>query len=234
MVDIDEEVLQDLYTWVDQIPLSRPKKNICRDFADGVMMAELIKHYFPKYLDLHNYQSASGTDQKRKNWMLLNRKAFKKLNFELSQDVIDNLSKSKPGTIERVLLLLRTKIDRDMFEKKQYSDRPEADQNPPAVNPASNTPGRAPNSRLPASRVVAPTAPVKKSGSVQNISQPDFVPRLAYEEKVQESLAKDETLEILNAKVRRLEHLLHLKDIRIDDLQARIEEARPCGVRVKK
>ena len=24
-----------LYNWVDEIPLSRPKKNIARDFADG-------------------------------------------------------------------------------------------------------------------------------------------------------------------------------------------------------
>jgi hypothetical protein len=28
-----------LYNWVDEIPLSRPKKNIARDFADGGMAA---------------------------------------------------------------------------------------------------------------------------------------------------------------------------------------------------
>ncbi len=33
--DMDEEDLEDLYNWVDDIPLSRPKKNIARDFADG-------------------------------------------------------------------------------------------------------------------------------------------------------------------------------------------------------
>jgi len=33
--EIDDAVLQELYTWVDQIPLSRPKKNLNRDFADG-------------------------------------------------------------------------------------------------------------------------------------------------------------------------------------------------------
>lgn len=27
--------LQALYEWVDSVPLSRPKKNIARDFADG-------------------------------------------------------------------------------------------------------------------------------------------------------------------------------------------------------
>ena len=32
---MDEELLEDLYSWVDGIPLSRPKKDIRRDFSDG-------------------------------------------------------------------------------------------------------------------------------------------------------------------------------------------------------
>lgn len=32
---MDEDSLQELYTWIDEIPLSRPKKNITRDFSDG-------------------------------------------------------------------------------------------------------------------------------------------------------------------------------------------------------
>ncbi len=32
---IDEEELQLVYQWVDTINLSRPKKNIARDFSDG-------------------------------------------------------------------------------------------------------------------------------------------------------------------------------------------------------
>ena len=30
---LSEEELQDIYTWVDQIPLSRPKRNIARDIS---------------------------------------------------------------------------------------------------------------------------------------------------------------------------------------------------------
>lgn len=33
--DLDDESLQELYTWIDEIPLSRPKRNIARDFSDG-------------------------------------------------------------------------------------------------------------------------------------------------------------------------------------------------------
>ncbi len=32
---IPDEELEALYMWVDGIPLSRPKKNLSRDFADG-------------------------------------------------------------------------------------------------------------------------------------------------------------------------------------------------------
>ena len=31
---ISEEEMQEVYNWVDEIPLSRPKKNIARDFSD--------------------------------------------------------------------------------------------------------------------------------------------------------------------------------------------------------
>jgi CH-like domain in sperm protein len=38
MVDapkLSEEEMQMIYNWVDEIPLSRPKRNIARDFSDG-------------------------------------------------------------------------------------------------------------------------------------------------------------------------------------------------------
>ena len=33
--DLDEDALEEIYSWIDKIPLSRPKKNIARDFSDG-------------------------------------------------------------------------------------------------------------------------------------------------------------------------------------------------------
>jgi len=53
--EITEDDLQVIYNWVDEIPLSRPKRNIARDFSDGVLLAEIIKHTLPKYVDMHNY-----------------------------------------------------------------------------------------------------------------------------------------------------------------------------------
>ena len=35
ITSLDEDALQELYTWIDEISLSRPKRNIWRDFSDG-------------------------------------------------------------------------------------------------------------------------------------------------------------------------------------------------------
>lgn len=69
---LSEEELTEVYNWVDQIPLSRPKKNISRDFSDGVLMAEIINHYFPKLVELHNYVASTSAATKLSNWTTLN------------------------------------------------------------------------------------------------------------------------------------------------------------------
>ena len=53
------------------------------------------------------------------------------------------------------------------------------------------------------------------------------VSKLELEEKTQEVLAKDEEIQTLKAKLKRLEHLITLKDTRIDDLQSQVEKLRP-------
>lgn len=40
---LTEEEMQIIYNWVDQIPLSRPKRNIARDFSDGGNILYLFK-----------------------------------------------------------------------------------------------------------------------------------------------------------------------------------------------
>lgn len=88
---MDEEELQMVYSWVDEVPLSRPKRNIARDFSDGgivnwdavpfmkidttvtVLVAEVVKHHIPRLVELHNYSGANSMDRKMYNWSTLNR-----------------------------------------------------------------------------------------------------------------------------------------------------------------
>jgi len=121
---LHEEALDDLYAWIDGIPFSRPKKNIARDFSDGgtrflftfsspimipitfdtfpVLCAELIAHFQPKNVDMHNYFPASSAMQKKINWSTLNRKVFSKMGIRLSDSTIQQLIEAKPGAIEQV------------------------------------------------------------------------------------------------------------------------------------
>ena len=39
---MDEDELQQLYAWIDEIPLSRPKKNLHRDFSDGGLFTPIV------------------------------------------------------------------------------------------------------------------------------------------------------------------------------------------------
>lgn len=41
-----------------------------------VLMAEVISHYFPKLVELHNYISSSSANTKLANWNTLNSKIF--------------------------------------------------------------------------------------------------------------------------------------------------------------
>lgn len=38
------------------------------------MTAELVKHFFPKMVELHNYSTANSVTHKLYNWNTLNRK----------------------------------------------------------------------------------------------------------------------------------------------------------------
>ena len=101
--DESKEIMY-IYEWVDKIPLSRQKKNIARDFNDGVLLAEMIKYHYPRLVDLHNYPNASSTKQKLSNWNTLNTKVLKKLGIKVTKEEINDIMNSKPNAIEFLLI----------------------------------------------------------------------------------------------------------------------------------
>ena len=66
--------MEQLLEWLDGIPFSKPKKNILRDFSDGVFIAEIMKMYYPELVQLHNYPAVSAQSAKFSNWKTLNCK----------------------------------------------------------------------------------------------------------------------------------------------------------------
>lgn len=76
-------------------------------------MAELLKHYYPKHVDVHNYVAGSSIAKKVDNWCTLNRKVLSKINMKLGKDMINQLANSQSGVIEKILIDLRAKVLRD-------------------------------------------------------------------------------------------------------------------------
>lgn len=66
--------MEQLLEWLDGIAFSKTKRNITRDFADGVFVAELMKIYFPDLVQIHNYPAVSAKNAKFSNWKTLNCK----------------------------------------------------------------------------------------------------------------------------------------------------------------
>jgi hypothetical protein len=72
-----------------------------------VLVAEIVAHYHPKLVDLHNYSGAHGLAQKLYNWNTLNQKVFKRLQFAVLKEDCEHVCAAEPGAIERVLKLVK-------------------------------------------------------------------------------------------------------------------------------
>jgi len=204
-MELNDSMLEDLYEWIDKVPLSRQKKRIERDFSDGYCVGEIIKHFLPHVIELHNLTPAHNLQQKLANWGILNAKVFSRFGLNVPLNITQNISNGKPGYIEVFLYNLRYKIEEKLNEMETHR-----------MHAKSKT---SPRSSL---IINSPLTSKNKSAALQL--------RLEYEEKVQECLQQAEEIEVLQAKVRRLEHLLELKEARILDLSGKLEKYRPTGV----
>jgi len=201
-MELSENDLKSLLNWLDKIPLSRKKRNITRDFSDAILVAEIIKFYFPRFVELHNYSAVNGQSQKVTNWSTLNRKVLNKLGFRISMESIKKIVDCQPGIIEVFLLRLKLKLEEHSTRRKANERKDKEDSSFDSNSEAS----------------LITKNPI--SLSQLDLSSLDVQTRLVLEEKEQALLASHETIQILQVKVRRLEHLLKLKDMRIADMEA--------------
>jgi hypothetical protein len=121
-----EEHVQKLYNWIDGIPLSRPKRNISRDFSDGVLLAEVIHHVHPTFVELHNYSGAHSLSQKLYNWNTMNAKVLKRLGIQLSHRDVEDCANAVPGAVEKVLLIVKHELEKPKNYKRPLSVRSSA------------------------------------------------------------------------------------------------------------
>ncbi|XP_062349376.1 sperm flagellar protein 1 [Cinclus cinclus] len=212
--------LVSLYRWLDTVPLSRPRRNIARDFSDGVLAAEVVKFFFPSLVELHSFVPTSSTAQKVANWGHLNRKVLSKLNLHVSEEMIQQLVQSRPGTAEQLLQLLREKIQERQRQRKGLSSQPPAEPAVPEEGGYLDTGRLKVQSNLGrgySQEGAARAVPAQPGGGPGDMRQ-------QLEEREQALQLARDTIQILQAKVGRLEQLLLLKNLRIDDLSRRLQQ----------
>ena len=84
ILSLSDEEIRDVYEWVDCFNLSRIKRNIARDFADGVLVLEILKDFYPSDVWLNTIVQANSRKDKVSNWDYL-RSGFKRENFPESE-----------------------------------------------------------------------------------------------------------------------------------------------------
>jgi hypothetical protein len=214
--DLTDEQLRAIYAWIDAIPLSRPKKNIARDFSDGVMLAEVIAAYFPNLVEVHNYPAANNARQKIYNFETLNNKVLKKLGYTIPRDVIEDIVNAKVGVVEKVLNSVQIKM-------AKYRERKAADDAPPRESVPASANRPAPSGKPEYNVREVPGAQKGKVSpqhqhNRKNINIGASVDEEILFEKEQQIRELHETVEILELKIAKLEQLVRLKDNKIQKI----------------
>jgi hypothetical protein len=188
------------------------------------LAAEVIWHYLPDMVIMNNYVPSSSFNQKKINWGMLNKKVLSHLGLNLPQTIVNDLSNGKPGTIEIFLFNLKLKLDEEL-QLRQKIKQQNAFSPRQSLFSLNNTEPIDENKPLVSKRTS------RASRSIGNLSN-RWVSRLDYEELKQHCLQQQEQIEILQARMRRLEHIIHLKEIHINELLATIEayrHSKPIG-----
>uniref|UniRef100_A0A671LIM7 CH-like domain-containing protein n=1 Tax=Sinocyclocheilus anshuiensis TaxID=1608454 RepID=A0A671LIM7_9TELE len=166
------------------------------------MTAEVVvKHFFPKLVELHNYTPTHSRQQKLSNWSTLSRKVFSKLNFHIPEKMVKKI-------------VVSTKI-----EEKRAGKQLDGTQDLEYHSTTNGQPRSGKYSTVKKTGIVSPAAALEP-----NV---DPAVRLLLEEKEQAILALQETVEILQIKVK--SSLEHLKDLRIEDLTKHLKRYKACS-----
>ena len=219
--ELTDEQLRALYAWIDAIPLSRPKRNMARDFSDGVLFAEVIAAYFPHLVELHNYAPANSVKQKVYNFETMNSRVLRKLNYMIPRTTIDDIVNCKPGSVELVLNALQYKMAK-YRERKNGQDGSDAGSPSPPPHQRSNAAPSQPQRGEPPKSGSKPARPQQQqqpaprgSGRAAALAAVDDEILLEKEQQIREL---QETVEILELKIAKLEQLVRLKDNKLQKL----------------
>lgn len=227
LINMTSKDLSDIFEWVDSIPLSRPKKNINRDFSDGVLFAEVLASFFPKLVEMHNYPATCSATQKKNNWEVLNKKVLTKIGLKIPADQIADLVQAKVGAIEMALKSVYEKVRGYEAEKEKKMAAEVAASARGDGNDGDNS-----SNGNPGQDDVCQVYGNPEDGLIYRGVK--MVPASIVEEKDTRIKELEHTLKELRKKVRRQETLVALKEEHLQDLTFQLHDMRLKEEQAKK
>lgn len=93
-----------VYCWIDTFHFSKPKKNLTRDFSDGVMFFELLKQVCPQQIvEQHNVTPTYNKNQRLNNWKQIQKRINSRSVLTISNQDIEGIITFQPYAIEQLL-----------------------------------------------------------------------------------------------------------------------------------
>ncbi|XP_055845014.1 sperm flagellar protein 1 [Episyrphus balteatus] len=204
---LTENQLQELQNWLNKFSLNKifVANKLHRDLSDGVIVAMMLKEMYPKLIDLHNYSSSSSVQLKRTNWETLNNKVFKKLGIQQNSNILDSISRSISGFIEKLLFTIMR--NEEASAQKIKFQLQEEDDLPYAMN----------------DEIVMINMNKQIGDGIIQVPQKMILYSI-FEQTFRASKEKDIKIDLLYQKNVHLENLIELKNERIEELQGQIEK----------
>lgn len=197
----------DTLAWLDTIPLSRSVHNLETDFADGLLVAEVVAHFFPEYVDFNIFRVARNMAQRVKNWRLLNTTVLLKIDMHTPGGLVHDIVNEHHRSIDLFLDRLREKLDELAFRAGRQSPYQYHSHryHLPRIHVSPRRSGA----------LVPSYGTLPRSSRVTDATESDL------DELVR---AKDEEIDVLRAKLKRCERTIHKQEGRIEDLQNKIDK----------
>ncbi|KAM7358614.1 sperm flagellar protein 1 [Cochliomyia hominivorax] len=193
------EEYNELKNWLQELQVTY--KNLNRDFSDALPVANLLKGFYPKLVDLHNYPARNNTQLKLNNWETFNYKVLTKLGLQQSKNMLDKLSKGTVGAVEALLYDIMVMIK----SQKSKGDKPDEQEQVWTEN----------------DDIMMVTVNKKIGDAIVQVPQKMILFSI-YEQVLRESQAKENFITTSQQKITHLENILKLKEERIEELCAQL------------
>lgn len=203
-MNFDSDVL---YKWIDSHTITRPKRNLNRDFSDAIPMAEILKQHYPRLVDLHNYCPKNSFSHKLVNWEMLNKRVLHKLKINLSAAEMEQLAKGTPGAVEKLLKTVKEKTESKDKASGDIDDSARIYYLEEKLSNISSKDG---------------VVPIKIKNGAKTVDR-KMVPNEIFDKMERDLVEKEEQIKILKGKMDHLENMIKVKDDRIKDLTNQLQ-----------